>query len=226
MSLKPFPVLTLNCHSNRYPFLGLHGEGKVKKLFFSICYPYPPPLRPLGMGLAFSVARKCTASRGELPRMTMRYFTLSAVCMLVFCMLLALSGTTDFPPPPGEMVPPADTAPSAPGPIHSAVGEAVASVFPLPENSEPQTGVEGSRMTGLGVPGNRPLLFLGVLLVVAWVLLSFRLLSHSRNGFPPRRNPSPTSARPSLSSDTPSSGQTGRYPLSADSAQPFGRRES
>ena len=37
--------------------------------------------------------------------MSMRYFTLSAVCMLIFCMLLALSGTTDFPGTPHEIVP-------------------------------------------------------------------------------------------------------------------------
>jgi hypothetical protein len=57
----------------------------------------------------------------------------------------------------------------------------MASVCPLPEDSEAKTGVEGSRTTGAGVSGNRPLLFLGFVLVIAWVLLSFRLLSHSRN---------------------------------------------
>ena len=105
--------------------------------------------------------------------MSMRYFTLSAVCMLIFCMLLALSGTTDFPGPPPGIVPPSDTAPAVPGPIPSGVGEAMASVYPLPEDSAPDAGA--------GVTGNRPLLLLGFVLVAAWVLLSFRLFSNSRN---------------------------------------------
>jgi hypothetical protein len=111
--------------------------------------------------------------------MSMRYFTLSAVCMLVFCMLLALSGTTDFPSPPREIVPPSDTAPVAPGPIHTGVGEAAASVYPRPEGSVPDAEAGGISMTGRGLPRSRPLLLLGFLLVAAWVLLSFRLLSNA-----------------------------------------------
>jgi amino acid transporter len=109
--------------------------------------------------------------------MSMRYFTLSAVCMLIFCMLLALSGTTDFPGTPHEIVPPS----TAPGLSHAGVGEAMASVYPLPEASERNAGPGGKDITGGGVTGNRPLLLLGFVLVVAWVFLSFRLFSHSKN---------------------------------------------
>jgi len=34
MSLKPFPVLTLNCHSMRRLLLEQQGEGKEEKLLF------------------------------------------------------------------------------------------------------------------------------------------------------------------------------------------------
>ena len=108
--------------------------------------------------------------------MSMRYFTLSAVCMLIFCMLLALSGTTDFPGTPHEIVPPAGAPSAAPGSSNSGVGEAMASVYPLPEDLEPHAG-KGGR----GVTGNRPFLLLGFVLVAVWVLLSFRLLSNSKN---------------------------------------------
>ena len=109
--------------------------------------------------------------------MSMRYFTLSAVCMLVFCMLLALSGTTDFPGSSHEIVPPS----AAPGLGHSGVGEVMASVYPLPEDSNPHAGPDGRGAVGGGLTGNRPLLLLGFVLVVAWVLLSFRLFSNSKN---------------------------------------------
>ena len=108
--------------------------------------------------------------------MSMRYFTLSAVCMLVFCMLLALSGTTDFPAPPRETVAHSVTGSAASGPIHSGVGEAMASVYPFPDDSATRDGTEIPRG---GMLRNRPLLLLGFLLVAAWVLLSFRLLANS-----------------------------------------------
>jgi|GEM_PF-1437576 len=113
--------------------------------------------------------------------MSMRYFTLSAVCMLIFCMLLALSGTTDFPGTPHEIVPPSGAASAAPGSSHSGVGEAMASVYPLQEDSNPYAGAGGNGVTADGVAGNRPFLLLGFVLVAVWVLLSVRLLSKSRS---------------------------------------------
>lgn len=113
--------------------------------------------------------------------MSMRYFTLSAVCMLIFCMLLALSGTTDFPGNHHEIVSPSGALSTAAGPGHSGVGQAMASAHPLPVVSEPnaETGSRGAM--GGAVPGNRPLLLLGFVLVAVWVLLSFRLFSNSKN---------------------------------------------
>jgi len=109
--------------------------------------------------------------------MSMRYFTLSAVCMLIFCMLLALSGTTDFPGTPPEIVPP----PAAPVLNPSGVGEAAASVYPLPEDSDSDARADGKGLTGEGVTGSQSLLLLGFVFVLAWVLLSFRLLSNYKN---------------------------------------------
>ena len=109
--------------------------------------------------------------------MSMRYFTLSAVCMLIFCMLLALSGTTDFPGTPDEIVSP----PTAPGLNPSGVGEAMASVSPLPVVSDPHARPGDQGWTGGGVTGSRPLLLLGLLLLGVWVLLSFRLFTKTKN---------------------------------------------
>mgnify|MGYP001552345462 CR=1 FL=1 len=113
--------------------------------------------------------------------MSMRYFTLSAVCMLIFCMLLALSGTTDFPGIPQETVPPSGVTSAGPGPSHSGVGEAMASLYPLPETSERHTETGSRGATQGGVTSNRPLLLLGLVLLGVWVLLSFRLLSKSKS---------------------------------------------
>ena len=113
--------------------------------------------------------------------MSMRYFTLSAVCMLIFCMLLALSGTTDFPGSRREFVSPSGSAVTAPGPTHPGTGEAMASVVPLPEDSEPHAreGISrGARQEGVAC--SRPLLFLGVFFVAAWVLLSLKLFAKSK----------------------------------------------
>ena len=113
--------------------------------------------------------------------MSMRYFTLSAVCMLIFCMLLALSGTTDFPVNPHETVPLSGAVSAAPGSSHSGVGEATASVYPFQEDSNLHAGTRGRGVTVDGVAGNRPLLLFGFVLVAVWVLLSFGLLSKSKN---------------------------------------------
>lgn len=97
--------------------------------------------------------------------------------MLIFCMLLALSGTTDFPGTTPKIVPP----PTAPGLNPSGVGEAMASVSPLPVASDPHALPGGQGLTGGGATGSRPLVLLGLVFVAAWVLLSFRLLSNSKN---------------------------------------------
>jgi hypothetical protein len=114
--------------------------------------------------------------------MSMRYFTLSAVCMLVFSMLLALSGTTDFPGARQEAGSPSGSAFTAPDLDPPATGESMATVVPLPEDSKPQaaeTVSAGDAVNG-GWAHNRPLLFLGALFVAAWVLLSFKLFADAK----------------------------------------------
>jgi hypothetical protein len=111
--------------------------------------------------------------------MSMKYFTLSAVCMLIFCMLLSLSGTTDFPGGHPEIAsrsglvsPPA--VPSQPG-----NGEGIASGHPLPARPEPRGNTESGTGTMGGVARHGHLLLLGAVFIVGWILLSFRLLSRT-----------------------------------------------
>ncbi len=114
--------------------------------------------------------------------MSMRYFTLSAVCMLIFCMLLALSGTSDFPGGHSGIVSPSGASANATGLSQLGKKEAIASVVPLPKDEGLPIGADRIKETeGGGKAGNRPLWFLGVVLVAAWVLLSFRLLSNSKD---------------------------------------------
>ncbi len=113
--------------------------------------------------------------------MSMRYFTLSAVCMLIFCMLLALIGTTDFPGSHQGIVSPSVSVFPAQDSSLAGTGEAMASVVPLPGDSGPQTPEDiAPEAAPAGVARNRPLLFLGVFFVAAWVLLSFKLFTRSK----------------------------------------------
>ncbi len=112
--------------------------------------------------------------------MSMRYFTLSAVCMLIFCMLLALSGTTDFPAVHDEIVSPAGIRAPIPEPTQSTTGEAVAAVVRLPQDPEPTTDTGDATQAIGGTARNRPLLLLGIALVAGWILLSFRLYSSAK----------------------------------------------
>jgi hypothetical protein len=114
--------------------------------------------------------------------MSMRYFTLSAVCMLIFCMVLALSGTTDFPESHGGLVSPSGSSSPAQGLCQLGKREAMAAVVPLPAEGEPCADTKGGGDRPLrNERRNRPLLLLGILFGAAWVLLSFRLLSNSKN---------------------------------------------
>lgn len=109
--------------------------------------------------------------------MPTKYFTLSAVCMLVFCMLLALSGTTDFPGGHPGIVPPSALVSPAPGLDRPGTGEAVASFLPVA--GAQQATVQGSAPAAEGKGQNRPLFLFGVVFLLGWVLLSFRLFSKS-----------------------------------------------
>ena len=109
--------------------------------------------------------------------MSMKFFTLSAVCMLIFCMLLALSGTTDFPGGHPEIA----SRSGLVSPVQSqpAEVEAMVSVDPLPARPEPQSNTESGMGTTGGVARHGHLLVLGAVFIVGWILLSFRLLSRS-----------------------------------------------
>ena len=112
--------------------------------------------------------------------MSMRYFTLSAVCMLIFCMLLALSGTTDFPGGhPGMASQPGHV--SAP-PVSSQPGSepAMASVCLLSERVEASAGAELDGAAEAAAGRQSRLLILGAGFILGWILLSFKLLSRSR----------------------------------------------
>jgi len=111
--------------------------------------------------------------------MSRKFFTLSAVCMLIFCMLLALSGTTDFPAGHPEIASRSGLVSPPPVPSQPAKGEAMVSVDPLPARPEPQSNTESGMGTTGGVSRHGHLLVLGTVFIVGWILLSFRLLSRS-----------------------------------------------
>ena len=105
--------------------------------------------------------------------MSMRYFTLSAVCMLIFCMLLALSGTTDFPGGHPEIASPDGLVHPSSVPGQTGNGKAPASDYPA-------AGAEGGAATATSAVREHRLLLLGAVLIPAWVFISFRILSKSR----------------------------------------------
>jgi hypothetical protein len=99
--------------------------------------------------------------------------------MLIFCMLLALSGTTDFPE--GHPGTASESGLVSPPPVSSqpGTGAAMASVYPLPEREEPSAGTERDGTAAAGAARHYRLLLLGAGFIVGWILLSFRLLSRS-----------------------------------------------
>jgi hypothetical protein len=112
--------------------------------------------------------------------MSMRYFTLSAVCMLIFCMLLALSGTTDFPGGHPGMASQSGLVPSPPISNHPGKGAVMASLYPLAGGEDPSVGGKRDEAAAAGVARHYLLLLLGAAFIAGWILLSFRLLSRSR----------------------------------------------
>ena len=109
--------------------------------------------------------------------MSMKFFTLSAVCMLIFCMLLALSGTTDFPGDHPEMVSRFGSVSPPTVPSQQEKGQAMASAYCPPVGSDRQAETESSRVTKGGIARNHHLFLLGGLFIVGWILWSFKLFS-------------------------------------------------
>jgi hypothetical protein len=108
--------------------------------------------------------------------MSMKFFTLCSLCVLVFCMLLALSGTTDLPgesefgssltlvspiPPPGD---------EAADPIHPPI-------YRIQDWSETRSSGTSGMEAIHEIIRNREVRILGVLFIAGWIFLSFKLLS-------------------------------------------------
>ena len=113
--------------------------------------------------------------------MSMKFFTLSSVCVMVFCMLLAVSGTTDLSRHEkvfyGQMD--SGTSSFAPGRTEDA-----RVIHVSPSSSEPSVGLaaemEGAQKEHKDphqVDFNRQVRIFGLLLVLAWVFISVKLLS-------------------------------------------------
>ncbi len=106
--------------------------------------------------------------------MSMKFFTLSAVCMLVLCMLLALSGTTDFPGDGARFGGPefaSAVVSQEPGPI-AVPWEGAAPERPA-QGSTPQTAVRETQRS----PAGLLLSVLGIGFIMGWIVLSFKLFS-------------------------------------------------
>lgn len=105
----------------------------------------------------------------------MKIFTLSAVCVLVYGLLIALSGTTSFPGSSDER--------------NDVIHQQVASLFDstLAVSVSPKvedwdgTGpvVEDGREGGQGgfLGKNKVIRLLGIMFILVWIYLSVRLLS-------------------------------------------------
>lgn len=122
--------------------------------------------------------------------MSMKYFTLSAVCVLVFGMLLALSAVTDLsggsfgPFSPDHLVSGADS-----GASHQTLASAaelarvrIDSEAPLPRIADWNSEELGKPAPDPAPPAEKPeaetgLRFVGLLFIIGWVFLSSKLLS-------------------------------------------------
>ncbi len=107
----------------------------------------------------------------------MKFFTVTAVCVLVFCLLLALSGTTDLSQQ--NAAPPSSAGLSASAP-DTAAGQAVARPAPrrpLPEWSEESRALPSGLAALREISRNRQIRLIGLFFIAGWIFLSFKLLS-------------------------------------------------
>ncbi len=110
--------------------------------------------------------------------MSMKYFTLSALCVLVFCMLLALSGTTDIPDKDSKTPAPHQHDPL--NPFIRNLGDSPSHAHQLQDWFEPKNH-PSPILAGLetldGMIQSRALRLMGALLIVGWVLASYKILT-------------------------------------------------
>ena len=107
--------------------------------------------------------------------MLMKYFTFTSICLLAFCMFLALSGTTELP---------ADYSEQATGP-QQGTQEHQAKDHKIKETKENTTKQASAATTGVqrelesvshGLH-RRIINLSGLLLFIVWIFLSLKLLS-------------------------------------------------
>jgi hypothetical protein len=111
--------------------------------------------------------------------MSMKIFTLSAVCVLIYTLMISLSGVTSLP---GYGEKHAISEPEK-GPLESASLVAssrtdlpqprIQNAYPPSERGESQAGVQGK---GFGI-GTHPIRWAGIVFLLLWVFVSVRLLS-------------------------------------------------
>lgn len=108
--------------------------------------------------------------------MSMKFFTLSAVCVLVFCMLLALSGTADLS---GQSELASSLSLTSSRPQLDEAGRA--SVHPraprISDWSETYSPLTSGMAIIREITQNRLIRLVGVLFLIGWIFLSFKLLS-------------------------------------------------
>ncbi|MEW6443133.1 MAG: hypothetical protein AB1640_19520 [bacterium] len=106
--------------------------------------------------------------------MSTKFFTLSAVCVLVLCMLLSLSGTTDFPESGTSA---SDVVAPGPASQEQPSGGAPAPKYRIQEWPEGQNPGSSGMEAIQEISHSRQLRLLGLLFIVGWIVLSFKLLS-------------------------------------------------
>lgn len=144
-------------------------------LWHNACTSHPAWFEPSHKARAL----QAFATRHSHPRglTSMKFFTATAVCVLVFCLLLALSGTSDLP----------QQSPPSPSPAHlsasssdPAAGPAVARPTAhrrLPEWTEEHRPLPSGLVAVREISRNRQIRLIGLLFIAGWIFLSFKLLS-------------------------------------------------
>ena len=109
----------------------------------------------------------------------MKYFTLSALCVLICCMLFALSGTTDLPTNHRQMVA-QTTLTTSPLMIKELQKQKHAPSDNRIQTWLPETEEKHTIMEEAIIRENKHRLFMrlfGILFIAGWIFLSFKLLS-------------------------------------------------
>jgi hypothetical protein len=110
----------------------------------------------------------------------MKYFTLSALCVLTFCMLLALSGTTDITEREGRQTLGKQVGPLSTNFCNDSENAAHSPhPYVLPGWSESKS--HPATITGLetldGIIQSRTLRVIGALLLIGWIYISYKIFS-------------------------------------------------